>query len=233
MPAVSGSPSQEATTQPTVAALESVEVASFGDGDLALVQAGDVYYSLDVDSILPRDGVAVLYTRNSNPQYTPSATPTTPGRWILFRPNGVPGPTGPAGAPGPTGPNGPTGPTGPAGAPGPTGPNGPTGPTGPDAIPSPLNKDMTAATTINDNDLATATAIAATPIGYVEVQVNGIGAVVGNGTKVGVDAYFSGDGGATARAVGAIVAGDLLYWNGSVAGFQLSPTDRIDFLYEA
>jgi hypothetical protein len=98
---------------------------------------------------------------------------------------------------------------------------------------------MAASTTVLDGAVACATAVAATPAassaagGYVGVLVNGIEVLVGDGTKIGVDCYFSSDGGATARAMKAIVAGDLLYWNGSVAGFQLaSATDKIDFSYE-
>jgi len=64
------------------------------------------------------------------------------------------------------------------------------------------------------------------------VSVNGLSQLTGDGTKVSVNCYFSADGGTTARAMKSIVAGDLLYWNGTVAGFQLASTDRIDFLYD-
>lgn len=101
------------------------------------------------------------------------------------------------------------------------------------------NKQMAASTTVSDGDLACATAVATTPAtpsaagGYVGVQVNGVNHLVGDGTKVAVDCYFSADGGATARALQAVVAGDLLYWNGSVAGFQLAAaTDTVSFFYE-
>jgi hypothetical protein len=106
--------------------------------------------------------------------------------------------------------------------------------------PSSRNKNMAASTTAADHDEACADTIDVTPAPstnadgeYVAVRVNGVGYVVGNGTRVGVDCYFSGDAGATARAFSAIVAGDKLYWNGSVAGFQLAAaTDKIDFLYD-
>lgn len=96
------------------------------------------------------------------------------------------------------------------------------------------NKDMTASVTTVDGSLACATAIAATPPGasYVSVAVNGVLASVGNGVKT-KQCYFSGDGGTTARAFGAIVAGDFCYWNGTIAGFQLDGTYKLDFLYNS
>jgi hypothetical protein len=93
------------------------------------------------------------------------------------------------------------------------------------------NRRMVASVTVNDGDLACATGLASTLPGWVLVLVNGLGAKVGNGTKVAVDCYFSGDGGTTPRASGALTAGDLLYWNHTVTGFQLSATDEIDFIY--
>jgi hypothetical protein len=95
-----------------------------------------------------------------------------------------------------------------------------------------LNKDMTASVTAADFALACATAVAATPAsdGYVRVSVNGLGAALGDGVKT-KDCYFSADGGTTARAIAAIASGDLLYWVGSVAGYELDATDRIDFEY--
>jgi len=91
---------------------------------------------------------------------------------------------------------------------------------------------MVASVTTADGDLATATAIAATPIGYTSVAADGVLYSVGNGTKIGVSCYFSGDGGATARAQGAIVLGDRCYWNQSVAGFNLDGNYRLDFFYD-
>lgn len=100
---------------------------------------------------------------------------------------------------------------------------------------TPFNKGMSALVTGGDGSLACAVAVAATPPvnGWISVYVNGVSYKVGNGTKLGVPCYFSGDGGITARATGAIVTGDFLYWNGSLAGFQLDTADRIDFVYEA
>ena len=99
------------------------------------------------------------------------------------------------------------------------------------------NKSMTASITVNDGDLACATAVANTPAvssangGYVFVVVDGVVFNPGDGTKVAVPCYFSGDGGATARAMKSIVVGDLCYWNQSIAGFNLAASDLISFFY--
>jgi len=115
--------------------------------------------------------------------------------------------------------------------------------------PTPLNKAMTASTTTNSGgpnppnppQTATATAIAATPVGYVEVLVNGVSVPVANGpSQVTTSAcYFAPTPGtpANARTLGVgsanpVQAGDFCYWNGTVAGYDLSAaTDLVDFLY--
>jgi hypothetical protein len=96
------------------------------------------------------------------------------------------------------------------------------------------NKNMTANVTVADFDEACSVTIVAMPKrdGYVEARVNGLGEAVGDGVKT-LSCYFSGDGGSTARAIAAIAAGDKLYWVGSVAGYQLATTDKIDFLFSA
>jgi hypothetical protein len=99
------------------------------------------------------------------------------------------------------------------------------------------NKGMTASTTTADDDLACATVVATTPSasstagGGIGVRVNGVAYRVGDGSKA-ADCYFSADGGTTARLLRSVIAGDLLYWVGSVALFQLdAATDQIDFDY--
>lgn len=94
------------------------------------------------------------------------------------------------------------------------------------------NKAQTATTTTSDGDQAASVTMAVVPFegGYVEVFVNGVQYEVGNGVKT-KDCYFSADAGATARSISDIAAGDTLHWNGSVIGFQLATTDRIDFKY--
>lgn len=97
------------------------------------------------------------------------------------------------------------------------------------------NKHMPALATTADGDLACAVAVQQQPITgcYPLVRINGLGETgLGDGTKVGATAYFSGDNGVTARALNAIAAGDKLYWNGSAAGWQLATTDYIDFDYQ-
>lgn len=105
----------------------------------------------------------------------------------------------------------------------------------PDALslPTRSNKGMTALVTVADGDQGTATAMALTPAlgSYVRVLVNGIGVVLGDGVKVGVPSYFSGDVGVTPRSISAIRAGDTWHWNGSVATYELSVTDDVDFDY--
>lgn len=64
----------------------------------------------------------------------------------------------------------------------------------------------------------------------VDILVNGVGVSEGNGVRTAAS-YFSGDGGATARLIANIQAGDELYWNGAIAGFDLSPSDVIDIIY--
>lgn len=95
------------------------------------------------------------------------------------------------------------------------------------------NKNMPGKVTALDGDLACDTGVAVTPSdhGYIIVSVNGNIVVVGDNDKT-KDCYFSGDGGTNARAIQDIVASDKLYWNGSIAGYELDTDDRIDFNYD-
>lgn len=98
------------------------------------------------------------------------------------------------------------------------------------------NKRMPARDTTADGQLACAIAILRTPVAgsYIGVRVNGVDVPeVGDGSKIGVVCYYSNDGGQTARAWADITLGDTLYWNGSVAGFELASTDVIEFTYES
>jgi hypothetical protein len=96
------------------------------------------------------------------------------------------------------------------------------------------NINMVASVTVADKDLACATALVARPAtGVPFVFVNGAMQHLGDLTA---DCYFSADGGVTARTLGTagnIAANDRLYWNGSIAGYQLAATDKItlDYFY--
>ena len=63
------------------------------------------------------------------------------------------------------------------------------------------------------------------------VYVNGVFVSVGNGTKVGVESYFSVDGGVTARTLANIAQGDTWYWNASTAVYDILTTFKVNFVY--
>lgn len=94
------------------------------------------------------------------------------------------------------------------------------------------DKDLTPASTSGDGDDSTLD-ITNTPAdgGFIEVLVNGVQQVLGDGVKT-KDCYFSSDGGTTARAIAAITAADSLFWNGVIVGFDLAVDDRVDFNYD-
>lgn len=66
----------------------------------------------------------------------------------------------------------------------------------------------------------------------VDVLVNGLGLSEADGDRDAAAVYFSNDGGATAKTIADIEAGDELYWNGDIAGFELTSDDTIDIMYE-
>jgi hypothetical protein len=92
-------------------------------------------------------------------------------------------------------------------------------------------RGLTASATTSDYDQAMSTTVSAnnTHGGEVAVFVNGQKQFVGDGTR-SADCYF-GASSAAARAFSAIVATDKLYWVGSVSGFQLAATDKIDVMF--
>jgi hypothetical protein len=91
---------------------------------------------------------------------------------------------------------------------------------------------MAASVTTTNGDVACVTGMISTPNNgsFVKVTINGDEPEIGDGVKT-KDCYFSGDAGATAKAFTTIIAGDKLYWNGSIAGYQLAITDKISFEY--
>jgi hypothetical protein len=92
------------------------------------------------------------------------------------------------------------------------------------------NKRMVAEVTTADGNLACNDGMAFNAKGYVQVFVNGIKVNV-TGDVEG-DCYFSADG-TLAKALDSVKASDKLYWNGSVAQYELSADDLIDFDYIA
>lgn len=67
---------------------------------------------------------------------------------------------------------------------------------------------------------------------YVIIEINGLSVEVGDGTK-DKDAYFSGNGGASAVHIEEIRSGDELYWNGLISGYDLEAGDEVNLIYEA
>lgn len=87
------------------------------------------------------------------------------------------------------------------------------------------------ATTADGDD--TGVVITYTPFSdsNVQILVNGLNVNLGDGVKT-QPCYFSVDGGTTARAIADVEGGDSLYWNGSIAGYELDGTDEIDVIYD-
>lgn len=96
-----------------------------------------------------------------------------------------------------------------------------------------VNKRMPALVTTGNESQACAIALSLDPAlrGYVDVLVNGQSVELGDGTK-NADCYFSGDSGSTARSFSDVQSGDVLYWNGVNAGYNLDASDIVEFHYE-
>lgn len=96
------------------------------------------------------------------------------------------------------------------------------------------NVDMPGLKTTVDGSLAVSVPLQEQPVdGFVSLLVNGLDISIGSSSKAS-PAYFSGDGGLTARsltAVGGVRVGDYLYWNGTIATYQLAPSDKLTFKY--
>lgn len=100
-------------------------------------------------------------------------------------------------------------------------------------VPTTDDKNLNPTQSTLGDESATGITITNTPLNdsNVEVEVNGIAIDLGNGVK-DRDAYFSGDSGTTAKSIADIEAGDELYWNGNVVGFELDTSDSINLNYE-
>lgn len=99
------------------------------------------------------------------------------------------------------------------------------------AVPTQADKNLTALVTAADNAKATLSTVTAAPggDGDIQVRVNGVHMQVSDNNSG--ECYFGQGDTTTARAKSAVVAGDTLRWNGTVAGFELAATDKIDFVY--
>lgn len=108
------------------------------------------------------------------------------------------------------------------------------------SIQTPDDKFLNAIETVSDGDLASNGTVTNTPIDgcYVEVRINGIEYEVGNGVDTKV-CYFADPnssprvprGFSSSHPNGQVQAGDQLYWNGSVIGFELLNGWRVSFHY--
>lgn len=80
-------------------------------------------------------------------------------------------------------------------------------------------------------------AFSSAPKGNIQVFVNGIVQTLSHSTSSGVDdcfiAPFSATSQSSARALNAVETNDVLFWNGSVAGFNIESGDQITFAYQA
>jgi hypothetical protein len=103
----------------------------------------------------------------------------------------------------------------------------------------PDDKFLTALATSLDGDLASNSSISNTPVDgcYVAVFVNGVEYEVGDGVTT-KSCYFASTGAShvpkgfsSSHANGQVQAGDFLYWNKSVAGFNLTAGSRISLMY--
>lgn len=95
------------------------------------------------------------------------------------------------------------------------------------------DKNQTPAASSGSDGFDTTLTTSNLPVGYVGVSVNGVSQHVAasDAERTTADCYFSSDGGATAETQGSITSGSTLYWNPTVAGFDLTVSQRVDFIY--
>lgn len=94
-----------------------------------------------------------------------------------------------------------------------------------------VKEEITCNNTTSDGD-AVGGSITYTPFssGMVIIKVNGLAVDISSDNTGSI--YFSADGGTTAKTIANITAGDSLYWNGSVAGYELETSDDLDITYQ-
>lgn len=84
----------------------------------------------------------------------------------------------------------------------------------------------------NGNASATGITLDFTPFAdsTVQVYLNGVAVTESYGDTTG-DVYFSADG-VTAKNISELAAGDELFWNSDIAGYEIGEGDTIDLVYE-
>lgn len=89
---------------------------------------------------------------------------------------------------------------------------------------------LVAGTTSTGDNYATGITLSFTPNDYsrIEVYVNGQRQRLGDGVISNVDCYF----GASGKSLIDLISSDELYWNGIFSGYDLSPTDSVEIVYE-
>lgn len=97
--------------------------------------------------------------------------------------------------------------------------------------PTTQDKDLSPLATMG-NDSPTGIFITDTPQSgsYVTVFIGPMAADVGDGVLT-KDCYFGAVAG-VAKTFSTVVAGDQLFWNGLIAGYNLAPTDNVDLSYD-
>jgi hypothetical protein len=97
----------------------------------------------------------------------------------------------------------------------------------------PVYDQFLAVVTSGNDSAVTGVTLTSTPNDYSRVQVfvNGQLQRLGD-NDTSKDCYF-GTAPSTPIAISALTSGDQLYWNGVIAGFELSSTDNIDIVYES
>lgn len=89
---------------------------------------------------------------------------------------------------------------------------------------------LVAGTTSTGDNYATGITLSFTPNDYsrIEVYVNGQRQRLGDGVISNVDCYFDASG----KSLIDLISSDELYWNGIFSGYDLSPTDSVEIVYE-
>ncbi len=104
------------------------------------------------------------------------------------------------------------------------------------AVPTAMGQEYTQSSPsefTNGNGSSTGITLDFTPFSdsTVQVYVNGIAVTESYGNKDS-EVYFSNDGGVTSRSLANLSAGDTLYWNANIAGYEIGSSDIIDIVYD-